>query len=237
WTEASTWKDRVGAKHRPQRREPQPGSLLDLHERVLGRPAARGVVSSICTFARMPRRIGRWTEAILQSRCDWADSARCQQGGGWRMTALESSSSAQYSDSPESNSAHHIDATPRPERPSRILIAEDDEPTRRLLADWLEQEGYVVEQAADGWQALQAVTDFSPDLIVLDVKLPALDGLEVARRLQARSRGSGGLPIPILMLSGLGEDVDRVAGLSAGADDYVTKPVRPRELLLRIQGL
>src|SRR5262249_28064407 len=141
------------------------------------------------------------------------------QRGGWRMITYDN------------NNSFPMDP-PRPEGPSRILIAEDDEPTRRLLADWLEEERYHIQLAADGMQALDTAGSFVPDLIGLDVKLPALDGLEVARRLQARSRGSGGLPIPILMLSGLGEDVDRVAGLSAGADDYVTKPVRPRELLL-----
>jgi len=113
----------------------------------------------------------------------------------------------------------------------RILIADDDELTRRTLADYLEQEGYQVRVAADGRQALEAAADFLPDLILLDVKMPEIDGLEVVRRLHAKSS------VPIIMLSGLSDDIDRVAGLSAGSDDYVTKPIRPRELLLRIQGL
>src|SRR5262249_41682119 len=113
----------------------------------------------------------------------------------------------------------------------RILIVEDDEPTRRMLRDYLEQEGYHIQMAADGKQALEMAARFMPDLILLDVKMPGLDGREVARRLHSRDN------VPIIMLSALTDDVDRVAGLSAGSDDYVTKPVRPRELLLRIQGL
>jgi DNA-binding response OmpR family regulator len=88
-----------------------------------------------------------------------------------------------------------------------------------------------VRTAADGKEALELVSQFAPDPVLLDVKMPEIDGLEVARRLHATSN------VPIIMLSALGEDVDRVAGLSAGSDDYVTKPVRLRELLLRIQGL
>ena len=113
----------------------------------------------------------------------------------------------------------------------RILIADDDEAVRRMLADYLTEEGYEVRIAADGKETLEVVSQFAPDLVLLDVKMPEIDGLEVTRRLHAKSN------IPIIMLSALGEDIDRVAGLSAGSDDYVTKPVRPRELLLRIQGL
>lgn len=117
------------------------------------------------------------------------------------------------------------------ERKRRILIADDDEPTRRLLAESLEEEGYQVQVAADGRQALETASSFLPDLVLLDVKMPEIDGLEVARRLHAKSS------VPIIMLSALTEDIDRVAGLSAGSDDYITKPVRPRELLLRMQSL
>jgi DNA-binding response OmpR family regulator len=120
---------------------------------------------------------------------------------------------------------------PHVDRKRRILIADDDEPTRRLLAESLEEEGYQVQVAADGRQTLETASSFLPDLILLDVKMPEIDGLEVARRLHAKSS------IPIIMLSALTDDIDRVAGLSAGSDDYVTKPVRPRELLLRIQSL
>jgi DNA-binding response OmpR family regulator len=117
------------------------------------------------------------------------------------------------------------------DRKRRILIADDDEPMRRLLAESLEEEGYQVQVAADGRQALETASSFLPDLVLLDVKMPEVDGLEVARRLHAKSS------VPIIMLSALAEDIDRVAGLSAGSDDYITKPVRPRELLLRMQSL
>jgi DNA-binding response OmpR family regulator len=120
---------------------------------------------------------------------------------------------------------------PHLDRKRRILVADDDEPTRRLLAESLEEEGYHVQVAADGRQTLETASNFLPDLILLDVKMPEIDGLEVARRLHAKSS------VPIIMLSALTDDIDRVAGLSAGSDDYVTKPVRPRELLLRIQSL
>jgi DNA-binding response OmpR family regulator len=117
------------------------------------------------------------------------------------------------------------------ERRRRILLADDDEVGRRVLAEYLEQEGYQVQQAADGRQALATIANSLPDLIILDVKMPELDGLEVVRRVHARST------VPIIILSALSDDIDRVAGLSAGSDDYVTKPVQPRELLLRIQAL
>ena len=118
-----------------------------------------------------------------------------------------------------------------PDHKRRILIADDDESERRMLAEYLEQEGYRVEQAADGRQALAAMANFLPDLIILDVKMPELDGLEVVRRVHATSN------VPIIITSRLVDDMDRIAGLSAGSDDYVTKPVRPRELVLRLQGL
>jgi DNA-binding response OmpR family regulator len=117
------------------------------------------------------------------------------------------------------------------DRKRRVLIADDDEPMRRMLAESLEQEGYDVQLAGDGRQALEVASSFLPDLILLDAKMPEIDGFEVARRLHAKSN------VPIIMVSALSDDIDRVAGLSAGSDDYVTKPVRPRELLLRIQAI
>jgi len=113
----------------------------------------------------------------------------------------------------------------------RILIADDDELERRTLAEYLEQEGYQVEQASDGRQVMAAMVNFLPDLIILDVKMPELDGLEVVRRVHTTSK------VPIIITSRLIDDMDRVAGLSAGSDDYIAKPVRPRELVLRLQGL
>lgn len=113
----------------------------------------------------------------------------------------------------------------------RILVADDDESTRRMLGRCLEDEGYQIYLAADGKQALDAAPSFIPDLILLDVTMPEVDGLEVARRVRAKSNTR------ILMLSGLAYEADRVAGLRAGADDYLTKPVRLLDLLLRIQRL
>jgi DNA-binding response OmpR family regulator len=116
-------------------------------------------------------------------------------------------------------------------RTRRILVADDDEPIRRMLAAWLAEEGYEVQLAADGRQALVAAASFSPDLILLDVTMPGIGGLEVARRVRA------GSDVPIVMLGGLCTNVDRAAGLDAGADDYLTKPARLSELLLRIRKL
>jgi DNA-binding response OmpR family regulator len=116
----------------------------------------------------------------------------------------------------------------------RILIADDDESIRRMLGEYLEDEGYLVHLAADGIQALQAMSGFAPDLVLLDVTMPRLDGLEVARRLRAKRAKSSPR---ILMQSGLGDAAARSAGLRAGADEYVTKPMRPRELVQRIQAL
>ena len=129
------------------------------------------------------------------------------------------------------NTAFSVFGAAHPDHKRRILIADDDESERRMLAEYLEQEGYRVEQAADGRQAMAAMANFMPDLIILDVKMPELDGLEVVRRVHATSN------VPIIITSRLVDDIDRVAGLSAGSDDYMTKPVRPRELVLRLQGL
>lgn len=113
----------------------------------------------------------------------------------------------------------------------RILIADDDEPLRRMLGEYLEDVGYLVHLVEDGMQAVEAAPVFLPDLVLLDVAMPKLNGLEVARRLRAKSNTR------ILMLSGLSDDTARAAGLRAGADDYLIKPMRPRELLRRIQAL
>jgi two-component system OmpR family response regulator len=114
------------------------------------------------------------------------------------------------------------------------LIADDDEALRRMLGMYLEDAGYLVRLAADGKQALEAASGFAPDLVLLDVTMPKLDGLEVARRLRAKRDVCN---TRILMLSGLGGDIARSAGLQAGADEYVTKPVQPLELLRRIDVL
>ena len=114
---------------------------------------------------------------------------------------------------------------------TRILIIEDDDGILRFLRRGLAYEGYIVDTAPDGLTGLAIARDHPPDLVVLDWMLPGLDGLEVCRRLRA------GGPIPILMLTARHELSDRVAGLDAGADDYLVKPFALEELLARVRAL
>ncbi len=113
-----------------------------------------------------------------------------------------------------------------------ILVVDDDPTVSDVVRRYLERAGYAVTLSADGRDALAAYERIRPDLVVLDLMLPGLDGLEVCRRL--RSSASG---VPIVMLTALGEEADRVLGLQLGADDYVTKPFSPRELVLRVQSV
>jgi two-component system response regulator MprA len=113
-----------------------------------------------------------------------------------------------------------------------ILVVDDDAPIRRMLDRTLSAVGYAVESAADGGAALAAVERSTPDLIVLDVAMPGLDGLAVCRRLRAR-----GLATPVLLLTARDGLYDRVEGLDAGADDYVVKPFETEELLARVRAL
>ncbi|HEY3614141.1 MAG TPA: response regulator transcription factor [Gaiellales bacterium] len=115
---------------------------------------------------------------------------------------------------------------------SRVLIVDDDAGVRRMLARTLEAEGYAVAVAADGGGALVEIERSAPDLILLDVTMPGLDGLGVTRRL--RSKGDA---IPVLMLTARDGVADRVAGLDAGADDYLVKPFATDELLARVRAL
>jgi two-component system, OmpR family, response regulator MprA len=115
---------------------------------------------------------------------------------------------------------------------SRILIAEDDRGVRQSLERALRFEGYDVMVAKDGSEALETLGDDEPDLVLLDVMMPHVDGLTVCRRL--RASGSG---LPVLMLTARHEVRDRVAGLDAGADDYLVKPFALEELLARIRAL
>ena len=116
--------------------------------------------------------------------------------------------------------------------PSTILIVDDDAPIRRMLRRTLAAEGYAVDEAADGSAALAALERSLPDLILLDVAMPGLDGLAVCRRVRGR-----GLATPVLLLTARDELADRVAGLDAGADDYVVKPFETDELLARVRAL
>ncbi|MBA3841300.1 MAG: response regulator transcription factor [Actinobacteria bacterium] len=113
-----------------------------------------------------------------------------------------------------------------------VLVVDDDAPIRRMLRRTLEAAGYAVELAADGGAGLTAVERASPDLIVLDVGMPGLDGLAVCRRVRER-----GLATPVLLLTARDALVDRVAGLDAGADDYLVKPFETEELLARVRAL
>jgi two-component system response regulator MprA len=113
-----------------------------------------------------------------------------------------------------------------------VLVVDDDAPVRRMLERTFAAEGYAVVAAADGGAALAAVERSAPDLVVLDVAMPGVDGLAVCRRLRGR-----GLAVPILLLTARDEVHERVAGLDAGADDYVVKPFAIDELLARVRAL
>ena len=114
-----------------------------------------------------------------------------------------------------------------------ILVVDDEEPIQELLRFNLEKEGYLVCVAKDGQEALKHVENDQPDLIVLDLMLPGMDGLEVCRKLRSNPKFQ---QIPIIMLTAKGEEIDKVLGLELGADDYMTKPFSPRELLARIKA-
>ena len=113
-----------------------------------------------------------------------------------------------------------------------VLVVDDDPTVREVVADYLVRDGLEVVQAADGAEALALVDARTPDLVVLDLMLPGIDGLEVCRRLRS-TRPS----LPVMRLTALGEEEDRVLGLEIGADDYVTKPFSPRELALRVRSI
>ncbi len=114
--------------------------------------------------------------------------------------------------------------------PEKILVVEDELSLRETLAYNLKKEGYVVETAGDGRSALEAARRIKPDLLVLDVMLPGMDGFEVARTLRKE------MTTPILMLTARDDEIDRVVGLEVGADDYLTKPFSMRELMARVKA-
>ena len=116
------------------------------------------------------------------------------------------------------------------ERPPRILLVDDEQSVQTLLSYPLRKEGYEVVQAFDGREALTRFGESSFDLVVLDVMMPRLDGLEVCRRLRARSA------VPIIMLTAKAEEIDKVLGLELGADDYITKPFSLREFRSRVKA-
>jgi phosphate regulon transcriptional regulator PhoB len=113
----------------------------------------------------------------------------------------------------------------------KILIVDDEKTLVKALKFNLEKEGFRVEEAFDGEEALQKVLEASPDIVVLDLMLPGLDGFEVCRQIRKKQE------IPIIMLTARGDDIDKVLGLELGADDYMTKPFNPRELVARIKAI
>jgi DNA-binding response OmpR family regulator len=112
-----------------------------------------------------------------------------------------------------------------------VLVADDEARIRELLAGYLEAEGFDVTLAADGNEALRAARECRPDVVLLDVMMPGIDGVEVLRRLRTES------DVYVIMLTARSEEVDKLIGLSVGADDYVTKPFSPRELVARTRAV
>jgi DNA-binding response OmpR family regulator len=114
----------------------------------------------------------------------------------------------------------------------RVLVVDDDPTVSDVVRRYLERAGFEVALAADGPAAMVAFEQRRPSLVVLDLMLPGMDGLEVCRRMRVRDGD-----VPVVMLTALGEEADRVVGLEMGADDYVTKPFSPRELVLRVRSV
>ena len=114
---------------------------------------------------------------------------------------------------------------------ANVLVVDDDATVREVVVGYLRNAGHEVHEAADGAGALEAVGRVGADLVVLDVMMPGIDGLEVCRRLRRHS------DVPIVLLTALGAEQERVVGLEIGADDYVTKPFSPRELVLRVDSI
>lgn len=116
---------------------------------------------------------------------------------------------------------------------TRVLVADDDNVVRDMLRRYLERDGHDVSTARDGHEALQLLETERIDLAILDVMMPGPDGLAICRTLRERS----GFRVPVILLTAMTEEVDRIAGLEVGADDYVTKPFSPRELTLRVRSV
>ncbi|MFJ3305275.1 response regulator transcription factor [Streptomyces sp. NPDC086549] len=113
----------------------------------------------------------------------------------------------------------------------RVLVVDDDPTVSEVVAGYLDRAGFAVDVAADGPAAVAQAASRQPDLVVLDLMLPGMDGLEVCRRIRMTG------PLPVIMLTARGDEEDRILGLEVGADDYVTKPFSPRELVLRVESV
>jgi DNA-binding response OmpR family regulator len=116
-------------------------------------------------------------------------------------------------------------------RATKVLVVDDEPTVREVVAGYLRRDGHDVAEAADGTRALELLESDPPDLVVLDMMLPGVNGLDVLRRVRATS------DIPVVMLTARSEEADRVSGLELGADDYVVKPFSPRELAARVNGV
>ncbi|GLW55720.1 DNA-binding response regulator [Kitasatospora phosalacinea] len=132
---------------------------------------------------------------------------------------------------------NHSPAPAGPPQPARVLVVDDDPTVGEVVAGYLTRAGHLVERAEDGQRGLDLAERHRPDLLVLDLMLPGLDGLEVLRRLRARPDRADRADLPVVLLTARGDEADRVLGLELGADDYVTKPFSPRELVLRVQSI
>lgn len=117
---------------------------------------------------------------------------------------------------------------------ARILMVDDEQSIRELVRFNLEKAGFLVQCSEDGLKALQSILEDPPDLVVLDLMLPGMDGLEICRELRREEKTQ---MLPIIMLTARAEEIDRVVGLEIGADDYLTKPFSPRELVARVKSL
>ena len=118
-----------------------------------------------------------------------------------------------------------------PSSPIRVLVVDDESPIRSVVRGFLEREGMLVVEAADGPAAVEQARAFAPDVVVLDIMLPGFDGIEGLRRLRAFADPS------VIFLTARSEEIDRIVGLTVGGDDYLTKPFSPRELVARVQAL
>jgi DNA-binding response OmpR family regulator len=117
-----------------------------------------------------------------------------------------------------------------PDRPGQIMIIDDDPTLADVVGRYLARDGHRAECVHDGFEALRRIEEAPPDLVILDLMLPGINGLEICRRLRAR------WPIPVVMLTALGEETDKIAGFETGADDYITKPFSPSELQARVRA-